>query len=605
MSSNLAIGVIGLPDLVSVLKGTDVDILTPDVSARAVAAAAKEAAAAGRPYAIVVGPHDEKTLGWIEAQVASQKRRVLFVDGEWPSFGDVPRTKRVALPAGVDSIMAPFGLTDPEGRPLGGLPDDEMLTDGTIPAATPPVLVDDLDDDLWDTDVEPVAPPAFPVERPMPPPPPVDVAEEPPAQEPVAPVMPQPVQPVPVVPVAPAAPPPATPAPVPTQEPVAPVMPQPVQPVPVVPVAPAAPPPATPAPVPTQEPVAQESVAPVGPAGPLPEPAGAWSRPAPAPIPDTVPGWGESALGTVAEVPVLSTTGAATAAWSGRGSGTTTVVAFAGKGGVGKTSVAIALACRAVSVGGFRKVVLIDANRGQADVREYLGLANAELPSVYDVTMGASPQSVIVTPDRLRAARPAGLPDLGIAVVLGPRANQVSPVTPDTYRQVLIAAQEVAELVVVDTQIVEAEDTSGIIDQIVIPMLTLPKSWGVALSDSSLPSVKNALTRIAAFRNAGVPPDRLLWLFNRIVDTAGLDMAALASLISSRATLIDSVAEDANVVRDLNSGLPPSNASALASAVDVALHRITGRASFVRITGDQITAERAPRRRLFGRRGSA
>ncbi len=570
MSSNLAIGVIGLPDLVSVLKGTDVDILTPDVSARAVAAAAKEAAAAGRPYAIVVGPHDEKTLGWIEAQVASQKRRVLFVDGEWPSFGDVPRTKRVALPAGVDSIMAPFGLTDPEGRPLGGLPDDEMLTDGTIPAATPPVLVDDLDDDLWDTDVEPVAPPAFPVERPMPPPPPVDVAEEPPAQEPVAPVMPQPVQPVPVVPVAPAAPPPATPAP-----------------------------------VPTQEPVAQESVAPVGPAGPLPEPAGAWSRPAPAPIPDTVPGWGESALGTVAEVPVLSTTGAATAAWSGRGSGTTTVVAFAGKGGVGKTSVAIALACRAVSVGGFRKVVLIDANRGQADVREYLGLANAELPSVYDVTMGASPQSVIVTPDRLRAARPAGLPDLGIAVVLGPRANQVSPVTPDTYRQVLIAAQEVAELVVVDTQIVEAEDTSGIIDQIVIPMLTLPKSWGVALSDSSLPSVKNALTRIAAFRNAGVPPDRLLWLFNRIVDTAGLDMAALASLISSRATLIDSVAEDANVVRDLNSGLPPSNASALASAVDVALHRITGRASFVRITGDQITAERAPRRRLFGRRGSA
>ena len=570
MSSNLAIGVIGLPDLVSVLKGTDVDILTPDVSARAVAAAAKEAAAAGRPYAIVVGPHDEKTLGWIEAQVASQKRRVLFVDGEWPSFGDVPRTKRVALPAGVDSIMAPFGLTDPEGRPLGGLPDDEMLTDGTIPAATPPVLVDDLDDDLWDTDVEPVAPPAFPVERPMPPPPPVDVAEEPPAQEPVAPVMPQPVQPVPVVPVAPAAPPPATPAP-----------------------------------VPTQEPVAQESVAPVGPAGPLPEPAGAWSRPAPAPIPDTVPGWGESALGTVAEVPVLSTTGAATAAWSGRGSGTTTVVAFAGKGGVGKTSVAIALACRAVSVGGFRKVVLIDANRGQADVREYLGLANAELPSVYDVTMGASPQSVIVTPDRLRAARPAGLPDLGIAVVLGPRANQVSPVTPDTYRQVLIAAQEVAELVVVDTQIVEAEDTSGIIDQIVIPMLTLPKSWGVALSDSSLPSVKNALTRIAAFRNAGVPPDRLLWLFNRIVDTAGLDMAALASLISSRATLIDSVAEDANVVRDLNSGLPPGNSSALATAVDVALHRITGRASFVRITGDQITAERAPRRRLFGRRGSA
>ena len=47
---------------------------------------------------------------------------------------------------------------------------------------------------------------------------------------------------------------------------------------------------------------------------------------------------------------------------------------FSGKGGVGKTSVALGLAERA---GQHLRVVLVDANRGQGDIRTYLRLGRS------------------------------------------------------------------------------------------------------------------------------------------------------------------------------------------------------------------------------------
>ena len=56
------------------------------------------------------------------------------------------------------------------------------------------------------------------------------------------------------------------------------------------------------------------------------------------------------------------------------------VFVFSGKGGVGKTSVALGLAQRA---GTRLRVVLVDANRGQGDIRTYLRLTRSTLPTIW------------------------------------------------------------------------------------------------------------------------------------------------------------------------------------------------------------------------------
>jgi len=66
------------------------------------------------------------------------------------------------------------------------------------------------------------------------------------------------------------------------------------------------------------------------------------------------------------------------------------IISLAAKGGVGKTSSATFLAQRAAEIGGL-KVVLIDMNRGQGDIRKFFRLIGAPLPSVYDAALRGDP----------------------------------------------------------------------------------------------------------------------------------------------------------------------------------------------------------------------
>lgn len=154
----------------------------------------------------------------------------------------------------------------------------------------------------------------------------------------------------------------------------------------------------------------------------------------------------------------------------------------------------------------------MDANRGQGDVRTYLRLGGSALPTIWAAAASGDPARAVLTPGEVNAARHRRLQELRFGLVMAPHGDQVDPstVTPAVYRSVLAAAQDVADLVVVDTQIVEdGADTTGLIDGLLVPALR-DGGWALAVADTSSAGLTNTLQRARTVHAAGIPPDRLM-----------------------------------------------------------------------------------------------
>ena len=253
---------------------------------------------------------------------------------------------------------------------------------------------------------------------------------------------------------------------------------------------------------------------------------------------------------------------------------------FSGKGGVGKTSVALALAERAAR---HLRVVLVDANRGQGDIRTYLRLGSSSLPTVWAAAATGDPARAIVPPDALTAARHQRLQELHFALVMAPHGDQVDPatVTPEAYRAVLAAARDRADLVVVDTQIVEdGLDTTGLIDELMVPALRAG-GWGLAVADTSAAGLTNTLDRVRAVHRAGVPPDRLMAALSRVgKDFTEAQIAAVADLFGRHTTFLGHIPATPALQNTINLGRIEHRDPALAPVLDRALLRLTGDPAF-------------------------
>jgi Mrp family chromosome partitioning ATPase len=271
------------------------------------------------------------------------------------------------------------------------------------------------------------------------------------------------------------------------------------------------------------------------------------------------------------------------------------LVVLAGKGGVGKSSAAAAIAGRAASSGveGFRRVVLVDANRGQGDIARFLRVAGAGLPSVYDAAISGDPAAALCLPDRVNSARPAGLGAVDFAVALAPADDQADPavVTADVYRSVIGYARAHADLVVVDTQIVEAVDTSGLIDHLVVPLL-VDGAWGLGIADQSAPGFDNLVRRLNRFSESGVNAARLMVGFNRLRPDTTVSDEALRRAVAPWAAFIGAAVNDPEVAAMLDlAQLPPPGP--YRELMDAVLHRVSGLAVFA---PDQCGDSRPPRR---------
>jgi len=249
---------------------------------------------------------------------------------------------------------------------------------------------------------------------------------------------------------------------------------------------------------------------------------------------------------------------------------------FSGKGGVGKTTLALGLAQHA---GKQLRVVLVDANRGQGDVRTYLRLGGSALPTIWATAASGDPARAVLTPGEVNAARHRRLQELRFGLVMAPHGDQVDPstVTPAVYLSVLAAAQDVADLVVVDTQIVEdGRDTTGLIDGLLVPALR-DGGWALAVADTSSAGLTNTLQRARTVHAAGIPPDRLMSALSRVPgDFTDRQLVAVADLFGRHTTFLGHVPATPGLRSGLNVGRVAHDDPALRPVLDAALLRVTG-----------------------------
>lgn len=260
-------------------------------------------------------------------------------------------------------------------------------------------------------------------------------------------------------------------------------------------------------------------------------------------------------------------------------------IAVAGfRGGVGKSSLAIQMAERAATHGGVKRVVLIDVNRGQGDIRTMLGLG-PDAPSVYTAAMRDEPKQGLMSPNQVNASRSDNLPPVHFGVALAPLRDQGDPkvVTHGTYSQIIKTARQVADLVILDTQIKEGHDSSGLFDHLVVPML-LAGAWTVCVTDSSRAGVRNIVDGIRDELTAeGVSRDRIHVVMNRKRPSFADDkVQALKEILHPWAGFIGAIDNDDEQIGDMvEAGRTPHSHPQIAPVLDDVLHRVTGRAEFL------------------------
>jgi Mrp family chromosome partitioning ATPase len=254
------------------------------------------------------------------------------------------------------------------------------------------------------------------------------------------------------------------------------------------------------------------------------------------------------------------------------------VINYSGKGGVGKSTTSLQLANVAAEAG--LRVVLIDGNSGQGDLRTYLRLNRTNLPTIYDAAIG-SIKDAILTPATINANREENLGEIKFAFIGAPPddINDPSVVTDALYRDVIHFARRNADLVIMDTQIVESSDRTGVVNMLLLPAL-VHDAWGIGVADMSTVGVNNLNNRLRKFINEGVPTSRLMVVINQ-VHPEQMEMAAKAvNYFRNLGTFLGAVEADINVKHDMNAGRINSNNPQLRAVMSKALLRITGNEAF-------------------------
>ena len=286
------------------------------------------------------------------------------------------------------------------------------------------------------------------------------------------------------------------------------------------------------------------------------------------------------------------------------------VVVWAGKGGATKSTTTGALAERgAVMVPGLRDVV-VDLSRGQGAQRSLLRLNDVDVPSMYDAAVSNSPdvfRDVLINPKRLTTLR-GGRSPLHFGVILAPPKDQADHqiVTSRAYADAIEYARRQADLVFIDTQTIEAQDTTGLIDDVVVPLL-LSGAWGLGLSDSSTEGVENLEWILQNFVGRGVSSSRLMVAFNRVNPTSVLNPEAITARFSSYATWMGAVMIDPAIEAAHGSGEIPGSTNTDATPeytalLDRVLYRVTGIASFASKPYETPHKNTSISKRRFGKR---
>lgn len=557
------LGVVGAPDIAAALSSVGFSVITGDdfrEAATAISLALKDG-----PFPVIVADTDYPVAGsW--ATVSVSKGAQLIVLDTQPGSGMLAEQPELHLPvpATFNDLLAKLGYAGAPA-PLGTkvITLTGALVDESAAAAPAPLPAPEPE-----PEPEPVA---EPVAEPTPAP-----VEQ--AQVAAGPVFGAPAAaPEPVFGSAPAVTPAADPAPAapvfgaPTVDPI----PTAVTPEPFTPAAAPAPVFGAPAPAPAPAP----EPTPAFPVAPQAQQHTAAVDPAPAPAP--APTWDQMIHG---HAPAPAPTPVATAEpvrqpFRGGAKRGEVIFSAAGKGGVGKTTSALLLAYIAAECG--LQAVLIDANRGQADIRKYLRLGDSDLPSAYDAYSTGDPSKAILMPRdyaHLRTAAKLDVPDFGI--VLGPPSDLAGSryASAGIYGDMIDYARSIADLVIVDTQIMEAPDErTDLWRDTVIPMLG-GDAWMLAITDESSAGVDNLHERLAELRRAGMNPARTLVLASKFLEFGSDEVDYFQKKFGDLGSFVGNTAIDDDFAVQMNLGKVPTDSPSIRPAIDNILLRATGRA---------------------------
>ncbi|MGP4915552.1 nucleotide-binding protein [Brachybacterium tyrofermentans] len=261
------------------------------------------------------------------------------------------------------------------------------------------------------------------------------------------------------------------------------------------------------------------------------------------------------------------------------------IACFSGKGGEGKSTLALAFAQAAAEIGG-KSVCLIDANRAQGDLGLYLRVRTTDLPSIFDAVMIGDPASAILSPEQLNQARQGRGDHLAFSFVQAPRpvkgsediSAEIATVTAEHYTEVLQIARARFDLVIIDTQITEGLDTTGVIDRVVAPLLARG-GYGVGICELTTPGVENLLVAMESLRQHGAEATRMMSIANKVRPSI-TDYGKLPQLLGRDSSWKGAIHYDDRIYDDLVARRIPYAVPTLYGVVMDVLLSVTGDPEF-------------------------